>query len=101
MKKILISAVALFASAMSYAQDWSFDKSHSSVKFSVTHMMVSETAGQFRKFEGSVKPTSADFQNALIDFTIDVNSIDTFIISCSEISRIGKIFSKRIIGKFL
>ncbi|MEY5047543.1 MAG: hypothetical protein RLZZ175_902 [Bacteroidota bacterium] len=77
MKKILISAVALFASAMSYAQDWSFDKSHSSVKFSVTHMMVSETAGQFRKFEGSVKPTSADFQNALIDFTIDVNSIDT------------------------
>ncbi len=40
-------------------------------------MVVSEVEGSFKMFDGSVVTTSNDFQNALIDFTIDAKSINT------------------------
>ena len=56
---------------------WTIDASHSSVKFSVTHLTVSETEGLFKKFNGSIKSGSTDFQGAAINFNVDVNSINT------------------------
>lgn len=77
MKKI-ITTVALVASiAMANAQTWQLDKSHSSVKFSVTHMMVSETEGNFKSFTGNVTAQKEDFTDLSADFTIQVKSINT------------------------
>lgn len=56
---------------------WNIDKSHSKVKFSVTHMMISETTGEFKVYDGKVSSTKDDFTDAKIEFTIDVNSINT------------------------
>lgn len=56
---------------------WNVDASHSSVKFSVTHLTVSETEGVFKKFSGSINSKTADFQGAAINFTVDVNTINT------------------------
>lgn len=56
---------------------WAVDKSHSNVKFTVTHMTVSEVDGSFKVFEGSMEHTKADFSDAKVSFTIDVNSINT------------------------
>lgn len=56
---------------------WSVDKAHSSVKFTVTHMVVSEVEGSFKLFDGSMENTKADLSDAKINFTVDVNSIDT------------------------
>lgn len=59
------------------ATKWSIDKAHSNVKFSVTHMVVSEVGGTFRIFDGTVEHTKPDFSDAKIDFTVDVSSINT------------------------
>lgn len=59
------------------ATKWDLDKSHSSVSFSVSHMVVSETEGNFKLFDGTMENSKADFSDAKINFTIDVNSINT------------------------
>lgn len=56
---------------------WSFDKAHSKVTFSVTHLMISEVSGQFKEFEGKVVSKSDDFADSQIEFTIKVGSINT------------------------
>jgi polyisoprenoid-binding protein YceI len=56
---------------------WVLDPAHSTVKFSVSHLTVSEVEGNFKLFNGSVDATSADFNNAKVDFSVDVNSINT------------------------
>ena len=59
------------------ATKWALDKSHSLVKFSVTHMVVSETEGTFKLFDGSMESSKPDYSDAKIAFTVDVNSINT------------------------
>ncbi len=77
MKKLLTSVMVIMTSA-SFAQTlWNIDKSHSSVKFSVTHMMVSETEGRFKVYEGTVNAKSDDFTDAAINFSIDATSVNT------------------------
>jgi len=56
---------------------WTVDKPHSFIKFSVSHMVVSEAEGTFKVFDGTVEHTKPDFSDAKIAFTIDVNSINT------------------------
>ena len=56
---------------------WTIDPMHSEVQFKVKHLVISTVTGAFRKFEGSVESESDDFEAAKINFTIDVDSIDT------------------------
>lgn len=80
MKKLLLSiATVAITSANAFAQtNWKIDNSHSKLGFSVTHLMVSETEGKFKIYEGTVSSKSElDFTDAKIDFSVDVNSINT------------------------
>jgi len=80
MKRLTIFAVAVLmmaASSISAQTKWSVDKAHSSVKFSVVHMVVSEVDGNFKMFDGSLEAAKADFSDAKVNFTIDANSINT------------------------
>lgn len=56
---------------------WANDPTHSSIKFTVSHLTVSEVEGMFKKFNGSVESSTPDFTNAKVNFTADVNSIST------------------------
>lgn len=56
---------------------WTVDAAHSSIDFSVKHMMVSKVKGAFQKFNASVEADPNNLTTANIDFTIDVASIDT------------------------
>ena len=56
---------------------WVVDKGHTNVKFGVTHMVVSEMEGSFKVFDGTVEHTKADWSDAKINFTVDVNSVNT------------------------
>ena len=56
---------------------WNVDASHSSVKFSVSHLTVSEVEGTFKVFNGTIDAPTADFNNAKVAFDVDVNSINT------------------------
>ena len=78
MKKLTLLASALLISAGSFAQStWSLDKAHTKLGFAVSHMMVSETSGDFKKYEVKLTAKDETFVDATIDATIDVNSINT------------------------
>jgi polyisoprenoid-binding protein YceI len=69
----------VFVSVQSMAQvtKWGVDKGHSNVKFTVTHYAVSEVEGTFKIFDGTMEHSKADFSDAKVNFTVDVNSINT------------------------
>lgn len=56
---------------------WVLDPMHSEVQFKVKHLVISTVSGFFKNFEGSLTSESDDFTNAEIEFSLDVNSIDT------------------------
>ncbi len=56
---------------------WEIDPAHSSVQFSVRHMMVSNVRGEFRKVTGTVRGDEKDPTHAQVEATIDTASIDT------------------------
>lgn len=56
---------------------WNIDNAHTSVGFSVKHMMVSKVKGSFGKLEGTIAGNPEDLTGAQIDFKIDVASINT------------------------
>jgi polyisoprenoid-binding protein YceI len=74
--KSLIAALAISTAAFAQTT-WKLDNSHSSVKFSVEHLKVSETEGNFKGFDGTLSSKNADFSDAEISFTVDVKTINT------------------------
>lgn len=56
---------------------WNVDPVHSSVKFSVSHMTISQVEGMFKSFNGTIESTNADFNGAKISFSADVKTINT------------------------
>jgi len=77
MKKLLILLAALASVNGTQAANWKVDASHSNVKFTVTHLVVSEVEGYFRVFDGSISAEKEDFSDANIQFSVDANSINT------------------------
>mgnify|MGYP003454944834 FL=1 len=56
---------------------WNVDAAHSSIGFSVKHMMVSKVRGSFGDFGAEVEANETDLTAANIAFTIKVASINT------------------------
>lgn len=56
---------------------WTIDKDHSSVDFSIRHMMIANVKGTFHNFNATVEADVKDLTSADIDFTVDLTSIDT------------------------
>jgi polyisoprenoid-binding protein YceI len=56
---------------------WVIDPTHSEIQFKVKHLVISTVTGSFGKFEGSLETTRDDFSDAAIQFTADVDSINT------------------------
>ena len=58
------------------AGTWDIDASHSTVGFSVRHMMVSKVRGYFREFSGEIV-TAEDPTQSQVTATVNMDSIDT------------------------
>lgn len=57
---------------------WKIDPTHSEITFKVKHLMITTVTGYFKKFDLVVETASEKFDTASnIEFTADVNSIDT------------------------
>jgi polyisoprenoid-binding protein YceI len=56
---------------------WAFDVSHSEILFHATHLVITDVRGQFRSFDGAVYTESGDFNEAEVEFSADVASLDT------------------------
>ncbi len=79
MKKISILLLAAFA-AVGFASaqtDWKLDKAHSSITFTVRHMVISDVTGSFKDFAITLKSAKDDFSDATVQSTIKVASLST------------------------
>ncbi|MFC5647848.1 YceI family protein [Paenibacillus solisilvae] len=56
---------------------WIVDASHSSVDFTIRHMMISKVKGTFHLFDAAIEADPADLTTAAIDFNVELSSIDT------------------------
>jgi polyisoprenoid-binding protein YceI len=56
---------------------WALDTAHSSVDFSVRHMMIANVKGSFHNFSATVEADPTDLTTANIEFTIETSSVDT------------------------
>jgi polyisoprenoid-binding protein YceI len=77
MKKIAMFAAVMFISVTTFAQKWNADKAHSKLGFTVTHLMLSEVDGNFKKFDATIVAEKEDFSDAVFELSADVNSIAT------------------------
>jgi|HubBroStandDraft_1064217.scaffolds.fasta_scaffold03801_5 polyisoprenoid-binding protein YceI len=56
---------------------WDFDHAHSSIDFTVRHLLVSKVRGRFTKWTGTIDLDEQDFSRSRLDVAIDVASVDT------------------------
>jgi polyisoprenoid-binding protein YceI len=60
------------------ALQWKIDPAHSEILFKVKHLMITTVTGHFKKFDLEVETETDNFATAkTIEFTADINSIDT------------------------
>jgi len=76
-----LEQVTNMASSTSNSTDgitiWEIDPLHSSVQFSVRHMMVSNVRGEFKLLSGSVRLDENNPANTTVDASIDARSVNT------------------------
>jgi polyisoprenoid-binding protein YceI len=80
MKKISYLLVMIFVavfSSLSLEKTWKIDNAHSSIIFSVSHMVIAEVSGYFREFEGTLNSYSDDFDKSQVEVKIKGSSITT------------------------
>ena len=78
MKKFIIStATLLFITTATFAQ-WNMDKAHSQIFFAIAHMGVNTITGNFGTVSATLTSSKDDFSDAVVEFTADVNSLNTF-----------------------
>jgi polyisoprenoid-binding protein YceI len=56
---------------------WEIDSSHSSLHFSVRHLVIAKVRGSFARWSGTIIAPEGDFSKATMTVTIDASSIDT------------------------
>jgi polyisoprenoid-binding protein YceI len=62
---------------MSAKTSWVIDPTHSEIQFKVKHLVISTVTGSFKTFEGTVETDGDDLTTAKINFSADIDSIDT------------------------
>jgi len=95
MKRIIhaVAVLALLAlPALAAAETWSIDADHSSVGFTVRHMMVSNVKGSFGTFSGTVEVDEKNSAGSKVSVTIDAASINTGVAKRDEHLRSADFF---------
>ena len=77
MKKVLIGLISLSLAAAVQAETFTVDAGHAEVGFSIKHMMVSNTKGTFKTFQGTLDYDIATQTLKSAEGVIETASIDT------------------------
>lgn len=56
---------------------WAIDPTHSEIGFKVKHMMFTNISGKFGTYDATITTEDDNFENANIEFSADINSINT------------------------
>ncbi|MFZ1684484.1 MAG: YceI family protein [Candidatus Zixiibacteriota bacterium] len=73
----LVALMAIGIVSGATADTWKPDKSHSTVSFTVRHLVISKVTGNFRDFDGNITFDGKDFSKGSVDFTIQTASVST------------------------
>lgn len=65
------------ATQTSATTTWGFDPTHSEVQFKVRHLVISTVTGYFKSFIIKASVDDDDWANAKVNFSADIDSIDT------------------------
>ncbi|HEY4178226.1 MAG TPA: YceI family protein [Kofleriaceae bacterium] len=57
--------------------EWTFDPSHSTVGFTVRHLMVTKVHGRFHKWSGQLVIDDTDITKSTVNVAIETASVDT------------------------
>lgn len=76
MKQFFLLVFSFVFATSVFAQTWNLDRSHSGVKFTVSHMVITDVDGSFKEFEVKATP-NAKGELEKVEATIKVESIDT------------------------
>jgi len=79
MYKFIVASilVVMLALSVSAQNTWETDLSHSSVAFTISHLVVADVSGKFTDFTGTIKTKGDDFTGAQVEVTIKTASINT------------------------
>jgi polyisoprenoid-binding protein YceI len=75
--KWALVALACLAAWPAHAEQWKIDSVHSTVGFSIRHMMVSNVKGSFTQFAGTIGYDPQAPQAASVEVTIQTTSVNT------------------------
>ncbi|MEW6129790.1 MAG: YceI family protein [Acidobacteriota bacterium] len=56
---------------------YGFDPAHSTIGFSIRHLVINKIPGRFKDYKGTINFDSADITKSSVEFTAKVESIDT------------------------
>ncbi|MGA9117681.1 MAG: YceI family protein [Bacteroidota bacterium] len=77
-KLILLPGILAMAASPAVAQTaWKIDRSHSSVKFTVAHLVIAEVSGRFTDFDVSMTTQGDDLTGARIEAAVKTASVNT------------------------
>lgn len=95
----MTSRFGLFALAAStvFAADYVIDGAHSSVTFSVRHMMVTNVRGQFAGLKGTISYDPKNIAASKVDASVEAGSVNTGIVKRDDHLRSADFFD---IAKF-
>ena len=79
MKKTLLTLLMSFSIIRNcFAADkFQIDQDHSSINFSVKHLVISNTKGNFKNFNGIINYDAKDITKSSVNAKIKADSIDT------------------------
>jgi polyisoprenoid-binding protein YceI len=58
-------------------EKWEIDSGHSSIHFSVRHLVVAKVRGKFTRWSGTLTAGEGGLERGMVDVVIDATSIDT------------------------
>lgn len=80
-KQLFLAVIALTTVLYSFTvvtnTEWTNDKAHSRLGFTVTHMMISDVEGSFKNATITLSAPKADFTDAVVELTAETASIFT------------------------
>jgi polyisoprenoid-binding protein YceI len=80
MKKLILFVAVISTGLLAFkpiANIWSVDNAHSKLGFEITHLMLTDIEGSFKNVESKITASKADFSDAVVELTADVNSVNT------------------------
>jgi polyisoprenoid-binding protein YceI len=73
----LILGTMLLSSSSLFAATWAFDESHSTVEFSVRHMMITNVKGRLGGIKGTIDMDDKDLSKSKVDVSLEAGTINT------------------------